>query len=311
MLPPALEIFLSHALTYVDSLPASAKAMTVASRREQRRPSLSAVHNPSEEHPDSSATQRIPPESENLEPLIIASPRDLDEMVHDMLVHYEGRESEDNWVFRERNTFTLRRLARGNAPHDFLPQYLGAMKSLLDGIFKTVNSLRTTLSTNGCLVIQDLAKTCGPKIDPMVEIILQNLLKLCCGMKKITTQAGSITVEVVIDNVTYTPRILQHVSGACQDKNANLRIYASGWLKLVINKQARHKGSVEHNGNLDIFEKCIRKGLSDANPTAREAMRVTFWVFFSSFPDKANEYVDSSHEHGERVANRVQNSFIS
>lgn len=284
----------------IEGEPATVKAKTaVPSKRAQRRPSGGEPHDPTQEHPDPSAPSRIPPECEKLEPIIIASPREIDEMVNTMLLHFEGRESDDNWLAREKDVYALRRLTRGNAPHDFLPQYMAAIKSLLDGVFKVVTSLRTTVSSNGCLFIQDLAKTCHGQIDPMVEIMMQNLLKICGGMKKITAQAGSTTVDVVIDNVSYSSRILQHVSGACHDKNTQLRLHAAGWLKTLINKQAGHKSSLEHNGGLDVLEKSIKKGLADANPGVREKMRITFWVFFDVFPEKANEYVDPCLDPGD------------
>lgn len=210
-------------------------------------------------------------------------------MVRDMLPCFEGRETEENWVARERNVITLRRLTRGNAPQSFPTQFIGGIKSLLDGIFKVVNSLRTTLCTNGCLVIQDLAKTCGPRIDSMVEIMMQNLIKLCGGMKKISAQNGNVTVDAVIGHVTFTARILQHITSASQDRNAQLRLSAAGWIKTVISKQARHKSTMEHAGGLDNLDRSIRKGLSDANPAVRETMRGTFWAFFNVWPGKANE----------------------
>jgi CLIP-associating protein 1/2 len=221
----------------------------------------------------------------------VDSNREIDEMVRNMLPHFEGRETEQNWVSREKSTATLRRLTRGNAPQAYSQHYLAAIKTLLDGILKVVNSLRTTLSNGGCLLLQDIARTCGPGIDHMVEVLMQNLIKLCAGMKKIASQNGNATVDVILENVTYTPRILQHVWFACQDKNVQPRLYATGWLKTLIIRQSRHKGSLEHGGGLELIEKCIKKGLSDANPGVREGMRGTFWTFHQSWPDRADEYV--------------------
>lgn len=206
-----------------------------------------------------------------------------------MMPHFEGRESEDNWIRREKDVLTLRRLTHGNAPDDYSPAYLAGLKTLLDGIFKVVNSLRTTLSTIGCLLIQDIAKRCGPRIDSMVEIMMQNLIKLCSGMKKISAQNGNATVDALIENVTFTTRILQHVSGACQDKNVQLRLFAAGWLKTLIQKQSHHKSSIEHGGGLDMMEKSVKKCLADANPGVREAMRSTFWTYYRVWPNRANE----------------------
>ena len=261
----------------------------------QQRPVSRVGHErnigPSQAAPDELPEEGYSPRSDpdSVEPLIVASSRDIDDMVRDMLLYFEGRESEENWVMRERNVVTLRRLTRGNAPQSFPTHYLNGIKTLLDGIFKVVNSLRTTLCLAGCLLIQDITRTCGPKVDSMVEIMMQNLIKLCGGMKKISTQNGNATVDTVIGNVTFTPRILQHVTSAAQDRNTQLRLYAAGWIKTILSRQARYKSVIEHAGGLDNIDKSIRKGLCDANPAVRETMRKTFWAFFQVWPGKANE----------------------
>lgn len=232
-----------------------------------------------------------------MEPLNVSSSREIEDIIRAMVPHFEGRESEENWAKREKNVMLLRRLVRGNAPVAHSNTLITALKSILDGIFKVVNSLRTTMATNGCLFIQDMAIYCGPKIDPMMEIIMQNLIKLCAGMKKITAQNGKMTVETVIQHVSYTPRILQHVFGASQDKNTQLRLFSADWFKIILNKQAAHKASIEHGGGLELLEKAFKKGLADANPAVRQAMRGTFWVFFGMWPNQGNEYVCHSSSH--------------
>ncbi|OJJ49885.1 hypothetical protein ASPZODRAFT_149341 [Penicilliopsis zonata CBS 506.65] len=268
------------------------KSRPIALKPERPRSTV-VPHSDSIDSLASSAAGHAIQDSDNIEPLNIASTRDIDDLVREMMPYFEGRESEDNWLYRERHALTLRRLTRGNAPHHFSTQYIAAIKTLLDGIFKVVNSLRTTLSTTGCLLIQDIAVTCGPKLDPMVEIIVQNLIKLCAGMKKISAQNGNDSFVAIIENVTYNSRILQHVSSAAQDKNVQLRLHATGWIKTLINRQARHQISIDHAGGLDVVEKCIRKSLADANPGVREAMRSTFWAFYKVWPDRANEILSS------------------
>lgn len=230
-------------------------------------------------------------EGEKIEPLDVNSNREIDEIVRGILPHFEGRETEQNWMPREKAILTLRRLTRGNAPHLYTQHYMTTIKSLLDGILKVVHSLRTMLSTGGCLLIQDIAKTCGPGIDHLLDILLQNLIKLCAGMKKISAQNGNTTMDILIGSISYNTRILQHLWSACQDKNVQPRLYTAGWLKTLINKHARHRSSIEHSGGLELIEKCIKKGLADPNPGVRESMRGTFWTFFGFWPDRATEYV--------------------
>ncbi|KAF7717210.1 Uncharacterized protein PECH_004064 [Penicillium ucsense] len=230
-------------------------------------------------------------EDDGIEPFLVASARDIDDTVRDMLPWFEGRESEDNWLKREKNVILFRRLTRGNGPQDFPQSYIHGVKTLLDGIFKVVHSLRTTLCTNGCLLVQDIARTCGPKMDHMVEITMQNLIKLCGSLKKIAAQNGNATVDAVIGNVSYNIRILQHVQWASQEKNLQLRLFAAGWLRTLIKRQAHQKATVEHGGGLDLIEKALKRGLADANPAVREAVRSTFWTFYNVWPDRANAII--------------------
>lgn len=201
-------------------------------------------------------------------------------MIRDMTLRFEGRESEHNWLLRENNIKTLRRLTRGNAPTDFHSQYLAGVKQLLDGIMKAVNSLRTTLSSSGCVLIQEIARTVGSGIDPFVEILMQNLMKVCSALKKITAQQGNTTVDAVVGAASYHSRIMQHLWISAQDKNTQPRQFVTGWLKTIITKHApQSKSAIEHSAGFELIEKCIRRGLADANPAVRESMRSTFWVF--------------------------------
>lgn len=233
-------------------------------------------------------------EVETVDPLYLNSHRELDEIFREMLPYFEGRESEQNWILREKSILKLRRITKGNAPTDFQHNYLVGIKSVLDGILKAVNSLRTTLSAAGCSLIQDIARANGPAIDPMVEVLLQNMIKVCASLKKITAQNGNLTVDAIIGNVSYTSRIVQHLWLACQDKNVQPRLFVTGWIQTLIMKHSGHRGLIEHSGGVDVLEKCIKKGLGDANPGVRENMRSTFWTFARMWADRAEGYVSNN-----------------
>lgn len=238
--------------------------------------------------PARAETPSIPePKLEHVDPSYVNTQRELDDTFRDMYPFFDGKETEQNWLKREQSCTKLRKLNAGNAPSDFRDAWLAGLKGLLDGILKAVNSLRTSLSKEGCHVIQEITRSAGPGMDPMVEIMLQNLIKLCGGTKKIASQAGDATVDIIIGKVSYNIRILQHIWSACQDKNVQPRTYASGWLRTLLKKESHHKSHVEHTGGLEVIEKCIKKGLADANPGVREKMRCTYWTFASIWPAKA------------------------
>ncbi|KAK4454413.1 ARM repeat-containing protein [Podospora aff. communis PSN243] len=224
---------------------------------------------------------------EQVEPMYVNTQRELDDIFREMHFHFEGRETEQNWLKREESVIKLRKLMAGNAASDFHESFLSGLRALLDGILKAVNSLRTSLSKEGCSLIQDTARVYGPGMDPMVELLMQNFIKLSAATKKIASQQANITVDAILGRVTYNSRLMQHVWGACQDKNVQPRLYATGWLKTLLNKEAHHKNHVEHSGGLDVVEKCIKKGLADPNPGVREKMRSTYWTFAGIWPARA------------------------
>ncbi|KAF9693163.1 hypothetical protein EKO04_008700 [Ascochyta lentis] len=230
------------------------------------------------------AEQPPPTEAVPMDPIHIYTQRELEDIFRDMAPPFEGRENEQNWIGRDKNTTKLRRILKGNAPTEFHAVFMAGIKSLLDGILKVANTLRTTMSTNGCHLVQELAKTLGSAIDPWVEILLQSFIKMCAATKNIAAQNGNVTVEALLSNVSYNNRILQHVQFASQDKNVQPRTFSASWVKILIRK---HKSHIEHSGALDSFDKILKKGLTDANPKVRESYRSTYWTFALVWPQKA------------------------
>ncbi|KAH6629447.1 protein STU1 [Boeremia exigua] len=264
-----------------------APAPAAAPVRERALPTARAKAQPSDAaFADSLAVEQPPPaETVSMEPIHIYTLRELEDMFRDMAPPFEGRESEQNWIGRDKNTLKLRRILKGNAPTEFHAAFMVGVKSLLDGVLKVANSLRTTMSTNGCQFVQELAITIGPAIDPWVEILLQSFIKMCAATKNIAAQNGNVTVDALLSNVSYNNRILQHVQFASQDKNVQPRCFSAGWVKTLIRK---HKSHIEHSGALDSFDKILKKGLTDANPKVREAYRSTYWTFSLIWAQRAN-----------------------
>lgn len=278
---PAIEQAIVKALA-----PTSGRPETPHEPAPPSRPALAA--SVSSAAGDRPITPGVDTKPETLEPLYVNTNRELDDIFKEMAWYFEGKETEQNWLKREEYVTKLRKLNVGNAASDFTDTFLTGLRSMLDGIIKCANSLRTSLCKEGCALIQEMASTFGPGIDPMVEILMQNLVKLSAGTKKISSQLANVTVDTILSKVTYNARLLQHIWGACQDKNVAPRTYATGWLKTIIKKEAQHKHHVEHTGGVDLIEKCIKKGLSDANPAVREKMRSTYWAFWAIWPARAD-----------------------
>ncbi|KAI4869383.1 ARM repeat-containing protein [Hypoxylon rubiginosum] len=272
----------------------------------QTRPNLAAsVSSLASERP---ITPMPEVKAESVEPSYVNTQRELDDIFRDMHQWFEGRETEQNWLKREESTTKLRRLLAGNAPSDFPDAFIASCRGLLDGIIKAVVSLRTSLSKEGCALIQDLANTFGPGIDPMVELLMQTFIKLCAATKKIASQQANTTVDTIIGRATYNARIMQHIWGACQDKNVQPRTYAAGWLKTLLKKELHHKNHLEHGGGLDVIEKCMKKGLNDANPGVREKMRSTYWAYAAIWPARAETIMDSLDSTAQKLLQKDPNN---
>ncbi|KAL4944459.1 clasp N terminal-domain-containing protein [Aspergillus oleicola] len=222
-------------------------------------------------------------------PRDVATVRELEQIVREMLPCFEGKEDETNWQKREKNVAMIRRITWGNAPHDFTQAYLREIKSMYDGIFKVANSVRTSLQTTGLLTLQSLAVVNGSRLDPSMDLIMPNALKLCSIKKKITSENGNLTVIVLLENVTCNSRILQHVKSAAADNNTGLRLYSAGWFSVIINGQDRHKTTPE--GVAEIAQ-CIKNGVADAKDDIRAAYRSAFWDFHKLWPERARQLLD-------------------
>ena len=285
-----------------DVEPTTSSSLQVTSTTKPQATSTIKPHATStnkKEHLYKSDTSDVPPpvttptvaerEAEQLEPAYVETARDLEDTFRNMQAHFEGKESEQNWSLREKSIIKLRKITKGNAPEDFPTAYLGGIKTLLDGILKTMNSLRTTVCTNGCHLIQDIARVAGSGIDNMVEILLQNLIKLCANTKKISASNGNITADTIFANASYNIRLMQHIWNASQDKNVQPRTFATGWLKTIITKHGQRKTILEHAGGLDLMDKCIKAGLTDRDKKVRESMRPTYWAFARICPEKSEQ----------------------
>lgn len=235
----------------------------------------------------SEAAQPPPQETVQMDPMYVHSERELSDMFREMLPHFEGKETEQNWMPRDKSVLKVRRLLNGNAPTDHHHAFMAGVKSSMEGILKVANSLRTTMSSNGCQLVQELVKTLGPAMDPHVEILLQSFIKMSSATKHIASENGRATAEIVFHNCSYHIRMMQHIWSAAQEKNAQIRQCVPEWLRTVLKRQASYKSHFESSGGLDLAEKCIRKGLDDANPKVKEATRAAYWTMARSWPDKA------------------------
>lgn len=237
-----------------------------------------------------------------LEPLFVHTQRELEDSFKEMAPPFEGRETEHNWLPRDKAVLKIRRQLKGNAPEDFHVAFVAGIKGMLDNILKVSNTLRTTMSSNGCQLVQELYRTLGSSMDPMTEILIQNYSKMSANTKAIASKNADTTMEIILSNCTYNHRIMNHILQAFQEKNQQTRSFAPGWLKIIIKKNASHKGHIEHGGGIEVIEKCIKKGLEDPGPKVRESTRSAYWTFAQIWPDQAARFLAGLEDNKMRTA---------
>lgn len=237
---------------------------------------------------NSEAAQPPPQEIVQFDPLYVHSRHELEDTFRDMQPHFEGKETEQNWTPRDKSIMKLRRLTKGNAPSEYHRDFMPGIKGMAEGILKVANSLRTTMSTNGCQLVQELARTLGPALDSSVEMFLQAFVKMSASTKHIAAENGKNTVDAIFQHCSINSRTMQHIWYAAQEKNVQIRQCVPTWLKTVLKRQSSYKTHFESTGGLELAEKCIKKGLDDANPKVKEGTRGAYWTFAQNWPDKAD-----------------------
>ncbi|KAK0883866.1 suppressor of tub2 mutation [Friedmanniomyces endolithicus] len=266
-------------------------------------------HNPLlAERVNTEAAQPPPPETVPMDPLYVHSQRELDDIFRDMLPCFEGKEDEHNWTLRDKSAMKVRRLLKGNAPNEHHQAFMAGIKSVLDGILKVANSLRTTMATNGSQLVQELGRTLGPALDGQVEQLLQNFIKMSAVTKPIAAQHGRTTCDAIFQNCSYHTRMMQHLWNAVQDKNASARQCVPEWLKIILKRQAGYKQHFESSGGLELAEKTIKKGLDDSKPTVKENMRAAYWTFARTWPDRADKIMASLDEKSKTALQKDSNN---
>lgn len=213
------------------------------------------------------------------------SAKELEAVLHAMHTTFDGKETEQNWKQRDNQLLELSKITEGNASKDFHQTFVSGIRSLLDGIIACVISERTTLSNHACDFVRALAKNIGSSIHPMLDYLLPPLVKLCASTKPISSRAGNEAVKDIVNGArTYNTRLLHHICSAFTSENSAPRIYAPGWLEMLIKL---YGPQIDHTGGVKQVEDALKRSLLDANSKARENSRALYWAFAKQWPSRA------------------------
>ncbi|KAJ1965732.1 suppressor of tub2 mutation [Dipsacomyces acuminosporus] len=197
---------------------------------------------------------------------------------------FGGKETEDNWVQRERAINLYRGIVWGNSAIEFCNELTLHFKESMHEIFATVNSLRTSLSGNSMLLCEDVALRLGPHAIPLFDTISDVLLKQCAQTKKLSAQKAARSLEVVFQHFPLRPKSVDLLRQRISDKSPVLRQAVVA----VCTATLRH-----HGPGLDPSDRrcseifalvcdIAKSGLVDALPEVRRVSRELFWELHSA-----------------------------
>ncbi|KAF8520121.1 clasp N terminal-domain-containing protein [Gautieria morchelliformis] len=238
----------------------------------------------------------INPGDADVTPVYIASARDLENEFLSMLPHFEGKETEHNWLARERSVIRIRGMLKGDAHSRYPETFIAGLKNgVLEATLKALASLRTTVSACTCSLYSDLAVSLASGLDPFAETLLIPLLRMAGFTKKIIASQTQDVVDAILIHTSCPPRqTLPLLWASVQDKTVQARAFAAGHVKTYLHCHGmRSKHSIESTGGIDMLDKCVRRGLADPNPGVREKARASFWSFEAIWKERGLSILES------------------
>mgnify|MGYP001025599006 CR=1 FL=1 len=241
--------------------------------------------------------QRVKYTLDNTIPAVyINSPRQLHSVFEELIRPFNGKETEQNWNLREKNIIKLRSILRGNVSMDFKDELVSNLRDFTDGFCKSMASLRTTLSTNGCQLVKDCCIIVGSEFDSIVDSIMPTMMKLCSATKQIASTNANMAICSVFIYLPFSHRYLQKIVAASNEKNVLPRSYSGIWMQILLIRFHDNQAFVSPHGangfsGVDISSKVLQKLLGDANPAVRQVARECFWTFWEKFPSNAEALI--------------------
>ncbi|KAJ2701204.1 suppressor of tub2 mutation [Coemansia sp. IMI 203386] len=236
---------------------------------------------------------------------------------------FSGRETEDNWVHRDRAVSLYRGIVWGNAAIEFHEDLVANLKENIFEILKAVGTLRTSMSVNAMGLCEDIATRLGPYAAVLFDPITEALLKQCAQTKKIGAQKAAKSLEVVFAHFPLRAKSVEALKLRMTEKSAVLRLAMVTTCTSILRS---HGQNIDSTGRRSIeiltsVGEVIKVGIVDAQPSVRESSRELFWELhmtsglhgkklLSSFPenirsallrDKA-KYVRENHANNQRIA---------
>ncbi|ODO07599.1 hypothetical protein L198_01180 [Cryptococcus wingfieldii CBS 7118] len=248
-------------------------------------------------------------QGDDVDIVYIASSHDLANEFASILPHFEGKETEHNWGPREAAVKRVRGMIKGQAHVKYQDTFVAGLKNgLLEGVAKTILSLRTTVAQASCVLLRELVEGLRTAFDNFVEYLLPVLGKMAGLTKRIIADRSQQIVTAIITHTNVHPRIfIAHIFSGISEKNVQIRAYCTNHLRTFLKIHAAHaKHQIESTAGLgEQLDQTVRKTLADVNPGVREAGRLAFWGYHAVWPAKGQVIIGTLDNQAKKSLDKV------
>ncbi|KAK0557336.1 suppressor of tub2 mutation [Tilletia horrida] len=232
---------------------------------------------------------------DDVPPVYAASRSDLDRTFTSMMPHFEGKETEHNWLSREQSILKIRGLLKTGAHVTYKTAFVDGIKHVHEGILKALVSLRTTMSIHACSLLGELARAVGDSLDSLADTFLNALLRLAGLTKKMVAASTQAAARDFFIYVPFKHSFATMLSVTMQEKTPSSRQAAIEHLCTLWQYQGiNRKHALESQNSMSLLESALKRALSDQNKDVRAKARETFWVFHAIWPNHASVILEAA-----------------
>ncbi|KAJ1736008.1 suppressor of tub2 mutation [Coemansia biformis] len=196
---------------------------------------------------------------------------------------FSGRETESNWIQRERAIGLYRGIVWGNAATELRDELVGQLKEHMHQILQAVGSLRTSLSAYSMGLCDDVSVRLGPHASAVFDPIVDALVKQCAQTKKIGAQRAALSLTTAFQNFPLRVKGIEKLQLRMSEKSAVLRLAV---VMTCIGALRSHGPRIDpadrrFDDTLTAIGAIARAGLTDAQPSVREPARELVWELYA------------------------------
>ena len=119
-----------------------------------------------------------------------------------------------------------------------------------------------------CITIAYVSQVMSHKADRFLETLLQSIINLIPNSAKVMSTSGIVCIRFII-RYTYSPRFLPIITSNVGSKSRDIRRHCCEFLDQLLHSWPT--SALEKNCSL--VQEAIKKGISDADPDARQFAR--------------------------------------